>query len=134
MPQVQKRDPGLRILGLVFGTVAVWAITYVVASRMLHHHAATAKFRAAAVIIGVLGFVTWQLATAKIIRRQDEFTRRIHLIALAIAFAATGLFIFTVDLLQRAGFIDYILLRTIWVVMVCTWWLAIMGAEWYYRR
>jgi hypothetical protein len=134
MPQDEKRDPRLRILGLVFGTLALWAITYVVTSRMLHHHATTAKFRAAAVIIGVLGFVTWQSATAKIIDLQDEFTRRIHLIAVAIAFAATALFIFTVDLLQRAGFIDYILLRTVWVVMLCIWWLAIMGAEWYYRR
>ena len=134
MPQDEKRDPRLRILGLVIGTLAVWVITYVVASRMLHHHAATAKFRAMAVIIGVLGFATWLSATAKIIRMHDEFTLRIHLIAVAIAFAATGLFVFTVDLLQRAGFIDYILLRTIWVVMLCTWWLAIIGAEWYYRR
>jgi hypothetical protein len=134
MPQDEKRDPRLRILGLVFGTLAAWAITYVVASRMLHHHAASAKFRAMAVLIGVLGFVFWQLATAKLILLHDEFTRRIHLIALAIAFAATGLFIFTVDLLQRAGFIDFILLRTIWLVMLCIWWIAIMGAEWYYRR
>jgi len=134
MPQDEKRDPSLRILGLMFGTLAVWAITYVVASRMLHRHTASARFRVTAVIIGVLGFVLWQLATAKLIRMHDEFTRRIHLIALAVAFAATGLFIFTTDLLQRAGFIDFISMRSIWLVMLCTWWLAIMGGEWYYRR
>lgn len=134
MPQGEKRDPKLRILGLVFGTLAIWTITYVVASMMLHHHEASGKFRATAVLIGVVGLVLWQLATAKLIRIHDEFTRRIHLIALAIAFAATGLFIFTTDLLQRAGFIDFILMRTIWLVMLCTWWLAIMGAGWYYRR
>ena len=134
MPQDEKPNPWLRILALMFGAVAIWAASYVIASRMLHRQSATATVRAIAVIIGVLGFVTWQLVTAKLIRMHDEFTRRVHLIAVAIAFAVTGLFIFTVDLLQRAGFIDYILLRTIWAVMLCTWWLAIMGAEWYYRR
>ena len=112
----------------------MWGTTYVIASRMFNHNQSNQKFRIAGVIIGVLGFIIWQLATAKLIRIHDEFTRRIHLIALAIAFAATALFIFTTDLLQRAGFIDYILLRTIWLVMLGIWWLAIMGAEWYYKR
>ncbi len=101
---------------------------------MINHSSASAKFRAAGVVIGVVGFLFWQLATAKLVLLHDEFTRRIHLIALAIAFAVTGLFIFTTDLLQRAGFVDYILLRTIWLVMLCTWCLAIIGGEWYYRR
>lgn len=134
MPQNEKRDPGFRILGLVFGTTALWAMTYAVALRILHHHPGNVRLRATAVIIGVLGFIPWQLAVAKLIRMHDEFTRRIHLIALSVAFAATGLFIFTTDLLQRAGLVDYILLRTIWLVMLVTWWLASMGAEWYYRR
>jgi hypothetical protein len=134
MPQPEKRDPGIHILGLTFGAIALWGATYGVASRMLHHYPANVKLRVAAVIIGVLGFVTWQLVTAKLIRMHDEFTRRIHLIALGIAFAVTGLFIFTVDLLQRAGFIDYITLMTVWLVMVGTWLLAMMATEWYYRR
>jgi hypothetical protein len=134
MPQDDKRDSGLRILALMFGALAVWAISYAIASGMLHHYPASARYRAAAVVIGVIGFVVWQLATAKLIGLHDEFTRRIHLIAFAIAFAVTGLFIFTTDLLQRAGFVDYIRLRTIWVVMLCAWWLALIGAQWYYRR
>jgi hypothetical protein len=134
MPQDEKRAPGLRILGFMFGAAALWGTTYLAASRMINHSSASAKFRAAGVVIGVVGFLFWQLATAKLVLLHDEFTRRIHLIALAIAFAVTGLFIFTTDLLQRAGFVDYILLRTIWLVMLCTWCLAIIGGEWYYRR
>ena len=38
------------------------------------------------------------------------------------------------DLLQRAGFVDFILLRTILLVMLGTWALATLGGEWYYRR
>jgi hypothetical protein len=85
-------------------------------------------------MIGILGFLVCLWATAKLIRRQDEFRRRIHRIALGVAFAATALFIFTTDLLQRAGFVDFILLRTILLVMLGTWALATLGGEWYYRR
>jgi hypothetical protein len=134
MPQNDKSDSGPRVLGLIVGAIAVWATTYTIASSMLHYSPASAKFRVAAVVIGILGFVVCLGATAKLIRLHDEFTRRIHLIALAVAFAATALFIFTTDLLQRAGFIDFILLRTIWMVMLGTWGLAILGGEWYYRR
>jgi hypothetical protein len=134
MPQNEKLDSSARIIGWTFAAILLWGTTFAVASRILHHHPASVKLRAAAVIIGVLGFVSWPLATAKLIRAQDEFTRRIHLIALAIAFVATGLFLFTTDLLQRAGFINYVSLMTIWLVMLGAWCLAIMGAEWYYRR
>jgi hypothetical protein len=134
MLQVDKRNSGTRVLGPIVGAISVRATTYTVASVILRHSPASTKFRAAAVVIGILGFVVCLWATAKLIRLHDEFTRRIHLIAPAVAFAATALFIFTTDLLQRAGFIDFILLRTIWMVMLGTWGLAILGGEWYYRR
>jgi hypothetical protein len=134
MTQREKPDPSLRILGLLFGTILLWGATSALAARILHRHPASVTLRAAAVILGVLGFVPWPLATAHLIRMHDEFSRRVHLIALSIAFASTGLFIFTADLLQRAGFIDYFSLMTIWLVMLGTWWLSIMVAEWYYRR
>jgi hypothetical protein len=87
-----------------------------------------------AVIIGVLGFIPWQLSVVKLIRTYDEFTRRVYLIAFSIAFAATGLFIITADLLQRAGFIDYVSLMTIWMVMLGSWTVAFAATEWYYCR
>jgi hypothetical protein len=109
-------------------------VTYAVAARILHHHSASVGLRATAVIVSVLGFIPWPLATVKLMRMHDEFTRRIQLIAVSIAFAATGLFIFVADVLRRAGFIDYISLMTVFLVMMGTWWVAIMGTEWYYRR
>jgi hypothetical protein len=71
MRQDEKRDPGLRLLGLIFGAVALWGASYVTASRMINHSSASAKFRAAGVVIGVLGFLFWQLATAKLILLHD---------------------------------------------------------------
>ena len=59
---------------------------------------------------------------------------KFYLIAFAIAFGVTGLFIWTVGLLQRTGFIDYVSMMTVFMVMSGAWCLAILGAEWYYRR
>jgi hypothetical protein len=134
MSQSEKRDPSVRALGLMVGAVALWGTTYAVAARILHHPGASAKLRAAAVVIATLGFIPYPLATAKLIRMHYEFTRRVHLIALAIAFVATALFIFVADLLWRAGFVDYVSLMTIWLVMLGVWWVALAGTSWYYLR
>lgn len=67
------------------------------------------------------------------IRLQSEFERRIHLVALAIAFVADIFFIFTANMLQLAGFLDRLSLQTIWLVMFFTWFAAMYATSWYYR-
>jgi predicted CDP-diglyceride synthetase/phosphatidate cytidylyltransferase len=133
MSSAEKRDPNRLKLGFIYGALVLWVFSFL-AVRMLHHYPTNTKFRLAAVIIGVLGILVWQLVTAKLILLHDEFTRQIYLIAFAIAFAVTALFIWTVGLLQRAGFIDYVSMMTVFMVMSAAWCLAILGAEWYYRR
>lgn len=134
MPQNEKHNSGLRALGLTLGSVALWAVTSVVAIKIIKHNPGNTGLRAMAVVLGVLGFIPWQLAVFKLIRAYDEFTRRVYLIAFSVAFAATGLFVIACDLLQRAGFIDYVSLMTIWLVMVGTWAVALGATECYYRR
>jgi len=134
MPQAEKNAYGFRSLVLMYGGLVLLGATYAIASTMLNQSRASVGFRAAAVIVGVIGFVLWQLATAKVILTRDEFTRRIHLIALALAFAVAVLCIFTGDLLQRAGFVHSIPLTTIWLVVFAIWCFALIGAGWYYRR
>ena len=55
------------------------------------------------------------------------------MIAMAMAFAVTGLVVFTADFLQRASFIESMPLTTLWIVMVVSWWLCIMIATRYSR-
>jgi hypothetical protein len=129
----ENRDPNHLLLGFVYGTIVLWVFSYL-AVRMLHRHPMNTEFRVMAVIVGVLGILVWQLVTAKLIFLHDEFTRQIYLIAFAIAFGVTGLFIWTVSLLQRAGFIDYVSMMTVFMVMSGAWCIAILGAECYYRR
>ncbi len=50
-----------------------------------------------------------------------------HLAALAITFVVDVLFIFTANMLQIAGFIDWLPLQTIWLVMFLTWFAALLG-------
>jgi hypothetical protein len=134
MPKPEKAAHGLRSLVWIYGGLVLLGVTYATASTMLNQPRASVGFRAAGVIVGAIGFVLWLLATAKIILMRDEFTRRIHLTALALAFAVTVLCVFTGDLLQRAGFIHSILLNAIWLEMFVVWCAALIGAGWYYRR
>src|SRR5579863_8756473 len=76
MPQSEKRDPNQLMLGLVYGAVVLWVATYF-GVRMLHHSPVSPPLRVAGVTIAVLGFVAWQLVTAKLLLLHDEFTRQI---------------------------------------------------------
>lgn len=126
-------DPGVRLIGVIAGTMALWAISFLTAIRVLSRDPASPVLRGAMVVIAVLGFASWILATAYSIRAQDEFNQRVHLVALAWAFAITGLFVCASDMLMRAHFVDYVSLLTVWVVMVVTWWLSMMITARYYR-
>lgn len=133
MSEGKKIAPGAKVLGRVMLSVILWAGTFVIAVRILRHHPANLWIRVGSVLMAVLGFLTWPASLAKLIRVQGEFERRIHLVALAIAFVADVLFIFTANMLQLAGFIDYLTLHTIWLVMFLTWFAALLGTSWYYR-
>jgi hypothetical protein len=124
--QPKRPDPGLRLLTLAAAASVLWLASYALATKLLHRYPDSAMARGALAALGILGFVLWLVAIARLIRVQDEFERRIHLIALAVAFGATALLVFAADFLQRAGFVDRLLLRTIWMAMIALWWIAAM--------
>ncbi len=133
MSKIDRTAPNRLRVGFIYGAVVLWVFSFL-AVRMLHYYPTNTNFRATAVVVGVLGFLIWQFVTARLILLHDEFSRLVYLIAFAIAFGVTGTFIWTVGLLQRAGFIGYISMMTVCMVMSGAWGLAIFGAEWYYRR
>ena len=133
MPDNKQQNSDLRALKWTVAALSVWAVGYVVALRILKHNPHSAWVRGAAVALAVLGFLSWLGWTIKAVRISNEFTRQVHLVATAFAFAATVLFIFVCDMLQRASFIDYVTLMTIWLVMIGSWLVAIMLASVYYR-
>ena len=129
-----ESNRGVRALALSFGSIVFWTLTTMVSYSLLRHHPNGTGVRAVAVAIGLLGYIPWQVIVIWLIRHYDEYTRRLYLISFSVAFGATGLFIIACNLLQRAGFIDYVSLMTIWMVMIGTWAAALAGAQWYYCR
>jgi hypothetical protein len=130
---VSRRNPAIRLLGMVVITLVLWVTTYVFASMRLVAHPQSAAVRGALAAAGIVGFVPWIVVAAKAIFAQDEFTQRVHLIAIALAFASTAFVSYASDFLHRAGFIADLPLAQLWMVMGVLWWLSIMAASRYYR-
>jgi len=133
MSNGKEQDGGLRTLKRATLVIIAWAVSYTVAMQILKHHPTSAWVRGGAVALAVCGFLLWMAGTANAIRHENEFTRQIHLLALACAMAGSAVFIFVCDLLQRAGFIEYVSLMTIFLVMMGAWLLAVALASLYYR-
>ena len=134
MASQSKSNEVSRSLALYLASIGVWALVTVISYRLLRHYPNSGGLRGLSVALGVLGYIPSQVFVVWLIRHYDEYTRRLYLISFAIAFGVTGLFIVTCNLLQRAGFIDYVSLMTIWMVMIGSWTVAFMGANWYYCR
>ena len=132
-PIKEEKDPGVQLLVRMAGSLVVWAATLIAAIKILDRDPAGVAPRAAAVALAIGGFLPWVWMASRAIVAQDEFTRRIHFIALSWAFAATGVFVVSADMLVRAHFLDSVSLMTIWAFMIVTWWLAIMLTARYYR-
>lgn len=121
------------MIGRIAASLAVWLVSLVAANWILASEPQSAAVRGAAVVLGLAGFLPWIWMASRAIVAQDEFTRRIHFIALAWAFAATGIFLLAADLMVRARFMDYLSLMTIWMFMIVAWWVSLMLTTRYYR-
>jgi hypothetical protein len=124
---------GLRLLQLLAGSMAASLVSSFIAARVLRTEPASAVVRGAMVALAVAGVLPWAWVVARVIRAQDEFSRRLHLIALSFAFGATALLLFTAMFLQKAAFIDYVSLPPILGTMMVVWWLSIVVTTRYYR-
>ena len=129
----RKDETGLRPIALLAASMLVWAVTAVISVRVLHREPESRLLRAAMVALGVAGFLSWVVAIARLIMTQDEFSQRIHLVAIALTCAATAVLLMMGDLLQTAGFLGDVPLQGIWMAMGVIWWLAIVVASWSYR-
>src|SRR6185436_17039884 len=110
----EKRDPMVRLVGLVAGSLVVWFVSLIIANLVLSQDPRSPVIRGAMVALAMAGFGAWIWSTVAAIRVQEEFTQRIHLIALAAAFAVTALLAFGADFMQRAGFVGGVPVSALW--------------------
>jgi hypothetical protein len=72
--------------------------------------------------LGSVGTAYTVVVSIAAIRRLDELQQRIHLIAIAVSFAVTGVIVTMTKFLQRAGLPEYPTGNGLWVVMFGVWW------------
>src|SRR3954469_19374804 len=114
-------------------TAALWAGTFVFTKGDWLRPPAPLPARIAFVAIGIGGFVPMLFVYAKSIRMQDEFTQRIHLIALAITFAVMALISYAADIFAEAGFIAHVPGGGVWALMVGVWFICMLVTPRFYR-
>jgi hypothetical protein len=124
---------GVRLLQLLIGSMAASLMSSFIAARVLSADPASVVVRGAMVALAVAGVLPWAWVIARVIRVQDEFSRRVHLVALSIAFGVTALLLFTAMFLQQAEFVDDVSLPAILGTMMVVWWLSIVVTTRYYR-
>jgi len=128
-----EKDSRVGVLARLAGSLALWAVAFIAANRILNADPASPLIRAGAVALAVFGCLPWIWMASRAIVAEDEFTRRVHFIALSWAFAATGVFVMASDFLARAHFIDYLPIMYVWMFMIVAWWISIMLTARYYR-
>lgn len=133
MANHRDKDPAVRLLALLAVTTFFWATTYLASTTRLTRGDHTLPLRILLVSLAIVGFLSWVYVAGRSIFAQDEFTQRIHLIAIAITFAVTGVASFASDFLQKAGFVPELPFSSVWMFMVVLWWISIMSTSWYYR-
>jgi hypothetical protein len=92
-------------------------------------HQTSTGARTAGVAIGIGGWIPLMLFTAALIRASDEFSQRIHLLALSLAFAAALVLVDVVDWLVRARFIEPVPYMLLWFGLILLWVIALIVAK-----
>jgi hypothetical protein len=130
-----ERQPAsrLRLLGHVAGSALVWLSAMLAATRVLHTQPPSRMLRGAMVVLGTLGTLALVWTLGRLIRAEDEFSLRIHLAALGVAFGTLAVCLVSGDLLVRAGFVDDVSFGAIWMGMLVIWWLSIVITTRYYQ-
>jgi hypothetical protein len=90
--------------------------------------------RLTAVVVGSLGPIPWMWFIVSIIRRGDEFQRRMHLVAVAIAAVAGVIILAALNWLERAGFVGRPDLFLVWTGFLVLWVIALLATKRYYER
>jgi hypothetical protein len=122
----------VRIFYAWIGSTVLLGASPIAALWLIHRD--TTFSRAAGVVVGVAGTLPWLWVLAVIIRRGDEFVRRMHLVAIALAAAGSLVLLIAVDWLVRAWFIETPDLMLIWPACLGLWLVALLGTKRYYER
>lgn len=104
----------------------------IAASRLIH--TGTLAGRIGAVALGTFGWIPIIYVIYSIIRQGDEFVRRIHLVAIAMAFAGAFVLISLLDWLVRADWIQRPSLSVVWLGIAILWVVSLLICKRHFER
>jgi hypothetical protein len=122
----------VRVFYAWLGSMALLVVGPIVAEQLIM--GGTTAGRIGAVAIGLGCWVPWVIVVIGMIRNGDEFSFRVHLVALAFAFMGTMMVLAAIDWLTRAHFIEQPPFAFVWPVGMLLWFIGIMGATRHYQR
>jgi len=129
-----KPDPTVRFLSLQVLITLIWMATFwATKADWVTARATGVPARAALVALGIGGFLPVVFLYARSIRMQDEFSQRIHLVALGVAFAVLSVVSYSVDLLHQARFIAQPSSGGLWALMLVVWFVTMLITPRFYR-
>jgi hypothetical protein len=103
-------------------------------SWVLRHTDFDTALRLFVALIPVPLFLWFIIAELRLVRRFDEFQRRVVLEALAIAFPAAIMVAVTVESLQKGGFVTSWTVGDVWPFMALVWLPALYYTHRRYQR
>src|SRR5436190_16814270 len=132
MDITQQYRRNVRTFYAWIGSIAILGISPLIALRMIDQ--GTTPWRVAGAVVGAVGAMPWIFVVYRIVKQGDEFIRRMHLIAIAIASAASLILLMTIDWLQRAEFIDTPNMMLIWPACLVIWLIALTLTKRHFER
>ena len=114
------------------GSVLLAAIAPFISSALIERQSVWA--RVSGVAVGTLAWVPMMIVVGVIISRGDEFQQRMHLMAIAFAFAATLLLVAAIDWLVQAELAEPPAFRVLWLAIAMLWFIGLMASKWYFER
>ena len=94
----------------------------------------TTSGRVAGAVVGTLTWLPMMIMIWLIIRAGDEFSRRVHLLAISLAFGGAMLLLMAAHWFTAAKLVDYVSYMELWIVIGIMWLVSMFIAKRYYER
>jgi hypothetical protein len=114
------------------GSLVCVAVGPFIAQRLIHTHSLAGRI--GGVVVGTVAWLPLITAVAIIIRDSDEFVRRIHLVALALAFASALMLLALLDWLVDARFMRAPELKVLWLAFAMLWAIWLFVVKYHFER
>jgi hypothetical protein len=113
-------------------SLVLLGLTPIFAMKLIQH--GSLLTRILAVVVGIGGSLPWMIAVGNIIRRGDEFTRRLHLVALAWSFGGALVLLISWHWLVAAEFVRPPDLLVLWLCFLMIWLVALLTTKRHFER